>query len=144
MEKVYNARMMNPGYLTGLTDLEGLKGLTKQQYFVALHEGSVVGCVKVSENWQDNKKCRLESMAVDEKLRCRAIGCRMLHRALEYAKECGYTVIELTTGNPRARDFYEKHNFRVVFTKPVNPPCTLTGVERWDPVDFVMSLELQS
>ena len=88
------------------------------ELIVAELDGSVVGTLQLtftpSLSYQGSKRCAVESVRVDGKLRGQGIGREMMLWAIERAKEKGCLSIQLTTHNDRkdAHRFYETLGFR--------------------------------
>jgi GNAT superfamily N-acetyltransferase len=87
------------------------------ELIVAELDGEVVGTLQLtytpSISFQGGKRCTVESVRVDEKLRGQGIGCEMMLWAIERAKERGCISMQLTTNNDRtdAHRFYENLGF---------------------------------
>lgn len=86
------------------------------RYFCAEVDGKVIGfCSYAIMNnfWQEGTIAYVYAMVVDEALRGKGIGGRMLEKAFETAKSAGCKKIELDSGFPRERahQFYEKIGF---------------------------------
>ena len=87
------------------------------ELIVAELDGGVVGTLQLtytpSISFQGGKRCTVESVRVDEKLRGQGIGREMMLWAIERAKERGCISMKLTTNNDRidAHRFYEKLGF---------------------------------
>lgn len=84
---------------------------------VAELDGEVVGTLQLtyipSISFQGGKRCTVESVRVDEKLRGKGIGREMMRWAIERAKAKGCISMQLTTNNDRtdAHRFYESLGF---------------------------------
>lgn len=87
------------------------------ELIVAELEGEVIGTLQLtytpSISFQGSKRCTVESVRVDEKLRGQGIGREMMQWTIERAKENGCASIQLTTNNDRvdAHRFYESLGF---------------------------------
>lgn len=83
------------------------------QYFVAEHEGSVVGFAGLAWYPIPSKGIIswVEEVVVDVKMRGHGIGQVLMERVMELANEKGFNQIKLTTGNPVAKVLYEKLGF---------------------------------
>ncbi|HQU93781.1 MAG TPA: GNAT family N-acetyltransferase [Pyrinomonadaceae bacterium] len=87
------------------------------ELIVAELEGEVIGTLQLtytpSISFQGGKRCTVESVRVDEKLRGQGIGREMMQWTIERAKENGCASIQLTTNNDRvdAHRFYESLGF---------------------------------
>ena len=87
------------------------------ELIVAELEGEVIGTLQLtytpSISFQGSKRCTVESVRVDEKLRGQGIGREMMLWAVERAKEKGCASIQLTTNNDRvdAHRFYDSLGF---------------------------------
>ncbi|MDG5113643.1 GNAT family N-acetyltransferase [Companilactobacillus pabuli] len=67
------------------------------------------------------KKCAVEYLAVDKKLRGQGIGSKMLNNHISpYVKKIGYRNIILETNTQKNVKFYKKNNFSVRSVKKVN------------------------
>ena len=66
-----------------------------------------------SLSFQGGRRCTVESVRVDETLRGRGIGRKMMLWAIERAKERGCIAMQLTSHvqRPRAHGFYEQLGF---------------------------------
>jgi len=90
---------------------------TNNELVVAELEGEVVGTLQLtftpSISFHGGKRCTVESVRVDEKLRGKGIGREMMLWAIERAKEKGCISMQLTTNNDRldAHRFYENLGF---------------------------------
>ena len=87
------------------------------ELIVAELDGEVIGTLQLtftpSISFQGGKRCTVESVRVDEKLRGKGIGREMMLWAIERAKEKGCISMQLTTNNDRldAHRFYENLGF---------------------------------
>ena len=87
------------------------------ELIVAELDGEVVGTLQLtyipSISFQGGKRCTVESVRVDEKLRGKGIGREMMRWAIERAKAKGCISMQLTTNNDRtdAHRFYESLGF---------------------------------
>ena len=90
--------------------------------FCAVVDGHVVGYVfciigRISDNpmLRDAKTLHLEDVCVDESCRGTGVGSELIEFVKSYAKENGFTRIDLDVWefNDRAREFYIKHGFGV-------------------------------
>lgn len=87
------------------------------ELIVAELEGGVIGTLQLtytpSISFQGSKRCTVESVRVDEKLRGQGIGREMMQWTIERAKENGCASIQLTTNHDRvdAHRFYESLGF---------------------------------
>lgn len=87
------------------------------ELIVAELDGEVVGTLQLtytpSISFQGGKRCTVESVRVDEKLRGQGIGREMMLWAIERAKAKGCISMQLTTNNDRvdAHRFYERLGF---------------------------------
>lgn len=87
------------------------------ELIVAELDGEVVGTLQLtctpSISFQGGKRCTVESVRVDEKLRGQGIGRETMLWAIELAKEKGCMSMQLTTNNDRvdAHRFYESLGF---------------------------------
>lgn len=87
------------------------------ELIVAELEGEVIGTLQLtytpSISFQGGKRCTVESVRVDEKLRGQGIGREMMQWTIERAKENGCASIQLTTNHDRvdAHRFYESLGF---------------------------------
>ena len=87
------------------------------ELIVAELNGEVVGTLQLtytpSISFQGGKRCTVESVRVDEKLRGQGIGREMMLWAVRRANERGCISMQLTTNNDRtdAHRFYENLGF---------------------------------
>lgn len=87
------------------------------ELIVAEIEGEVIGTLQLtftpSLSYQGGKRCTVESVRVDEKLRSKGIGREMMLWAIERAKQRGCVSMQLTTHMDRtdAHRFYESLGF---------------------------------
>jgi GNAT superfamily N-acetyltransferase len=88
------------------------------ELIVAEMDGRLVGTLQLifipSISFQGGLRAQVESVRVDETLRGRGIGKRMMEWAMERARERGAHVVQLTTHNTRAsaHRFYERLGFK--------------------------------
>jgi len=88
------------------------------ELIVAESEGEIVGTFQLtytpSLSFQGSKRCTVESVRVDTKLRGQGIGREMMFWAIERAKEKGCISMQLTTHSERknAHRFYEQLGFK--------------------------------
>ena len=88
------------------------------ELIVAELDGNVVGTFQLtytpSLSFQGSKRCTIESVRVDAKLRGHGIGRKMMLWAIERAKENGCIFTQLATHSSRknAHRFYEQLGFR--------------------------------
>ena len=88
------------------------------ELIVAECDGEIIGSLQLtftpSLSYQGSKRCTVESVRVDSKLRGQGIGREMMLWAIERAKEKGCLSIQLTTHNDRkdAHRFYENLGFK--------------------------------
>jgi len=88
------------------------------ELIVAERDGEIIGSLQLtftpSLSYQGSKRCTVESVRVDSKLRGQGIGREMMLWAIERAKEKGCLSIQLTTHNDRkdAHRFYENLGFK--------------------------------
>jgi len=87
------------------------------ELMVAELDGGIVGTFQLtytpSLSFQGGKRCTIESVRVDTRLRGHGIGQAMMLWAIERAKEKGCVSMQLTTHSERtnAHRFYEKLGF---------------------------------
>lgn len=87
------------------------------ELIVAEFDDEVVGTLQLtyipSISFQGSKRCTVESVRVDEKLRGKGIGREMMLWAIKRAKANGCVSMQLTTNNDRvdAHRFYESLGF---------------------------------
>ena len=87
------------------------------ELIVADIDGEVVGTLQLtytpSISFQGGKRCTVESVRVDEKVRGKGIGREMMLWAIDRAKEKSCISMQLTTNNDRAdaHRFYESLGF---------------------------------
>lgn len=87
------------------------------ELIVAELDGAIVGTLQLtytpSLSFQGGKRCTVESVRVDDKLRGRGIGGHMMLWAVERAKGKGCISMQLTSHNerPAAHRFYENLGF---------------------------------
>ena len=88
------------------------------ELIVAECDGEIIGSLQLtftpSLSYQGSKRCTVESVRVDSKLRGQGIGREMMLWAIERAKEKGCLSIQLTTHKDRkdAHRFYENLGFK--------------------------------
>jgi len=88
------------------------------ELIVAECDGEIIGSLQLtftpSLSYQGSKRCTVESVRVDSKLRGQGIGREMMLWAIERANEKGCLSIQLTTHNDRkdAHRFYENLGFK--------------------------------
>ena len=87
------------------------------ELIVAEADGEVIGTLQLtftpSLSYQGGKRCTVESVRVDEKLRGKGIGREMMMWAIDRAKQRGCVSMQLTTHKDRtdAHRFYESLGF---------------------------------
>jgi GNAT superfamily N-acetyltransferase len=87
------------------------------ELIVAELDGSVIGTIQLtftpSLSYRGSKRCTVESVRVDDKLRGEGIGRKMMLWAIERAKERGCISMQLTSHSERldAHRFYENLGF---------------------------------
>ena len=102
------------GYIRAFRDIEADPN---NELIVAEIEGKVVGTLQLtftpSLSYQGGKRCTVESVRVDEKLRGKGIGREMMLWAIDRAKQRGCVSMQLTTHKDRtdAHRFYESLGF---------------------------------
>lgn len=88
------------------------------ELIIAESEDGIVGTFQLtytpSLSFQGSKRCTVESVRVDAKLRGQGIGREMMSWAIDRAKEKGCVSIQLTTNSERkdAHRFYAKLGFK--------------------------------
>jgi GNAT superfamily N-acetyltransferase len=88
------------------------------ELIVAECDGEIIGSLQLtftpSLSYQGSKRCTVESVRVDSKLRGQGIGREMMLWAIGRANEKGCLSIQLTTHNDRkdAHRFYENLGFK--------------------------------
>src|SRR5262249_30171498 len=87
------------------------------ELIVAELDGAIIGTLQLtftpSLSFKGGKRCTVESVRVDDKLRGRGVGRQMMLWAIERATERGCISMQLTSHNerPAAHRFYEKLGF---------------------------------
>ncbi len=102
----------------GQAQMRGLSLLLDEAacLLVADEDGAVVGMVSLQtliSTAEGGAVGLLEDLVVDEACRGRGIGARLLHAALDWAREKGLTRVQLLadTNNAHALRFYSRHSF---------------------------------
>jgi len=89
----------------------------RQELLVVEIDGVVIGCLQLTIirglSHQGARHGQIEAVRVDSKLRGRGIGERLIHHAVERARERGCRVVQLTTHRSRvdAHRFYDRLGF---------------------------------
>lgn len=89
------------------------------EFFVALHNGRVAGCVAVTNEHTLGKEARagvpalrgeasVWRLSVDPEYRKLGLGKRLMHTAETWARDHGCHHISLVTGNPASKKFYQR------------------------------------
>lgn len=85
-----------------------------QEFWVAVHEGAVVGCGAVHVMWEDLAEVR--TLAVVPQLRGTGLGHLLLQRLIATARELGVRRLFCLTFEA---EFFSKHGFVVIDDVPV-------------------------
>ena len=98
--------------------------------------GKIVGCISYKQMTFDT--VQMHRLRVDEKYRGQRIGRKLIQASLDTAKENGYNLMYLETGNPQfdAIRLYGKMNFEYLHDVPF-------PVE-WPFLEFLSGLELRT
>ena len=105
---------ISENYLSAFREIENDPN---NELIVAELDGKVVGTFQLtytpSLSFQGSKRCTIESVRVDAKVRGQGIGRGMMLWAIERAKEKGCIFMQLTTHSSRnnAHRFYERLGF---------------------------------
>ena len=105
---------LNENYIRAFREIEAG---SDNELIVAELDDVVIGTLQLtftpSLSFKGGRRCTVESVRVDEKLRSRGIGREMMLWAIERAKEKGCISMQLTSHNerPAAHRFYEKLGF---------------------------------
>src|SRR5205823_2985521 len=91
---------------------------SRQRLWIADHDGRVVGCVAIVA--ASPETAQLRWFLVDPATRGAGLGKRLLHEAVAFARQCGYTSIILWTVSAlaAAAHLYRAAGFRKVEEKP--------------------------
>lgn len=82
---------------------------TIQNFFVAIDNNKVTGCVSLSVIWRD--LCEITSLAVDENYKQKGIGKMLVNKCIEKAKSLKIPKVIALTYQDK---FFEKLNFKQV------------------------------
>jgi GNAT superfamily N-acetyltransferase len=105
---------INENYIKAFREIEADPN---NELIVAEIDGAIVGTMQLyytaSLSHRGGKRCTVESVRVDDKLRGQGIGREMMLWAIKRAKEKGCVSMQLTSHNDRtnAHRFYEKLGF---------------------------------
>ena len=105
---------LNENYVKAFRDIEADPD---NELIVAELDGAIIGTLQLtftpSLSFRGGRRCTVESVRVDEKLRGQGIGREMMLWAIERANEKGCISMQLTSHNerPDAHRFYEKLGF---------------------------------
>ena len=105
---------LNENYLRAFREIQSDPN---NELIVAELDGKVIGTLQLtftpSLSFQGSKRCTVESVRVDSKLRGQGIGREMMLWAIARAKENGCISMQLTSHNDRenAHRFYERLGF---------------------------------
>lgn len=95
---------------------EFLKISDKEQFWIAVNsKDEVIGAMGLMESEFSENIAKLHSVYVDKDYRSTGVANRLLDKAMNFARECGYYKIVLHTSNafPAGIKFYEKNGFTV-------------------------------
>jgi GNAT superfamily N-acetyltransferase len=105
----------NENYLKAFREIQDSPN---NELIVAELDGKVIGTLQLtytpSLSYRGSKRCTVESVRVDSKLRGQGIGREMMLWAIERAKEKGCISMQLTSHKDRddAHRFYEQLGFK--------------------------------
>jgi GNAT superfamily N-acetyltransferase len=105
---------IDENYINAFREIESSPN---NELIVAEMDGKVIGTLQLtftpSLSYQGSKRCTVESVRVDSKLRGQGIGREMMLWAIARAKENGCISMQLTSHNDRenAHRFYERLGF---------------------------------
>jgi GNAT superfamily N-acetyltransferase len=108
------------GYPVPLAQVEKrLERLAERRVvFVAAVEGGIAGWTSVcaDETLIEGLEACIEGLVVDEQVRSRGIGLRLLHAAEQWAKErgCVNLIVRSNVVRTRAHAFYERNGFATI------------------------------
>lgn len=101
-------------------DLKEIKNVYIQSgggFWIALHQGDVVGCIAIKETERNGEKiAELKRMYLYPIFRSKGIGQKLLDVAIQYAKSKGYKniILDTTQKQLKAIKLYEKNGFSLV------------------------------
>ena len=120
------AQSLYPAESNHLVDVSTLEDLSVA-FFVARHEGEVVGCCALVE--AGDGSAEIKRMFVDPKARGLKIGRRLLDRIERHGRDAGLTVVRLETGiyQPEAIGLYRSAGYAEIepFGKYLPDPLSL-------------------
>ena len=105
---------LNENYIMAFREIESDQN---NELIVAELDGAVIGTLQLtftpSLSYRGSKRCTVESVRVDDKLRGKGIGREMMLWAIKRAKEKGCVSMQLTSHGDRtdAHRFYENLGF---------------------------------
>lgn len=88
----------------------------RNYYIIGIEDDNVIGFLSLIIDYQlhhAEKVATIEELIVSSKYRSKGLGKKLLENAIQYARNNGCDVIELTSGfsRERAHRFYEKNGF---------------------------------
>jgi ribosomal protein S18 acetylase RimI-like enzyme len=110
-------RLEDPLPASYIRAFEEIESDPNNELIVAEIDGEVIGTLQLtftpSISHQGGRRCTVESVRVDKRLRGRGIGRKMMQWAIERAKNRGSVSMQLTTQKDRteAHRFYESLGF---------------------------------
>ncbi|MDB5563584.1 MAG: MarR family transcriptional regulator [Tardiphaga sp.] len=135
----------------GLADFASRLGNSRNELWVALHSGDVVGTVAIDGEDLGAGVAHLRWFIVDDSLRGQGIGRALLAEAVGFCDRQGFAETQLWTfqGLDAARRLYEGHGFSLAEEKPGRQwgsevieqrfvrPCSLRDLSREAPLQMV-------
>lgn len=121
--------------------------LEKEKCFIAYNNEEILGEFLLMEKNSDT--IEIINIAVKEKYQGKGIGKKLIHCAIEKAKELKYKIIEIGTGNSSIKQLYlyQKCGFRIeeiafdFFRKNYKESIYEDGIECRDMIRLRMNLE---
>jgi len=133
-----------------MKDIHSHYGDPGRRFFVAEHQGDVIGIVGAVPFDDNGNAIELERFAVAPEARRKGVGGLLVGAVLEFARSRGATSVKLSTRrdkNKAATRLYEKHGFQVVKQSKLSKEDILEylGIESDEIIedDYFLTYELR-